>query len=62
MKKIHVDIAIFTEAKIHDNIYPRLYVQYNIITTTALFPNQGGLTLAWRDNPGYCIKSVTLHD
>jgi hypothetical protein len=61
LEVMHVDIAILTEAKINDNIYPRSYMGYQILATPAPSINQGGIALAWRERDGFSVESVTIH-
>jgi hypothetical protein len=61
LEVMHVDVAILTEAKITDNIYPRQYMVYTITATTAPSIHQGGIALAWRQRNGYSIESVIVH-
>jgi Endonuclease-reverse transcriptase len=61
LEVMHVDIAILTEAKINDNVYPRSYMGYHIMATTATSINQGGIALAWRERNGFSVESVTIN-
>jgi hypothetical protein len=59
---MNVDIAILTEAKITNDIYTCFSCGYQIMATHASSAHQGGLALVWRERPGFCIESITLHD
>jgi hypothetical protein len=59
---MNIDIAILTEVKITQEIYPRTYNGYNIIATNAPSAHQGGVAIAWKARNGFCLDSVKIHD
>jgi hypothetical protein len=59
---MHVDIALFTEVKIHDGIFPCSYLGYNIIATPAPSQHQRGVAIAWKESTGYTVESITIND
>ena len=47
--RANVGLALLTETKITDNIYPKLSSDYTIVATRAVSYSQGGIALATRE-------------
>jgi hypothetical protein len=58
---MHIDVAIFTEAKLTNDIYSCWSDGYRIMAIRATSPNQGGLALVWKESNHYCLESINLH-
>ncbi len=56
---LNLDVAVLTETKLHNNVYPRLASGYEIIASVAASASQGGVALAIRTDRG---KSWDVED
>ena len=61
LKKMNVDLAFLTEAKLTAGIYTRFSSDYHVVATTAVSHRQGGVALVYRDSPHWQVESVSMH-
>jgi hypothetical protein len=55
------NVAVFTEAKITNDMYPHSAYGYDILATTATAHYLGGVALVWRNTAVSLVESVNRH-
>jgi hypothetical protein len=50
LRQMDVGCAVFTETKLTDDRYPKFVSGYQVISSKAASPHQGGISLLWRES------------
>jgi hypothetical protein len=61
LHQMSVGCAVLTETKLTDR-YPKFISGYQVISSKAMSPHQGGVALLWRDSEdqGFWLRQCTL--
>jgi exonuclease III len=58
---MNIDIAIFTETKLTNNLHTHYFLDYHVIATSAPSASQGGVALVYRDSSSWHLESPCVH-
>ena len=61
LHRMHIHLAVLTEAKLTVAPYTRSAFGYQITATMAASPHQGGIALAWKENDSWHLESPLPH-
>lgn len=55
-----IGCTVLTETKLANNPYPKLVLGYQVISSKAVSPHQGGVALLWRESEdqGFWVEAV----
>ena len=53
-----MDLGIFQETKLTDNVYTRRLSGYSIVETNVPIRHRGGVTVFYRSSPRYAVEAV----
>ena len=62
LRQMGVGCAVLTETKLTDDRYPKFVSGYQVISSKAASPHQGGISLLWRESEdeGFLVEAVNV--
>jgi hypothetical protein len=62
LRQMGIGCAVLTETKLTNDQYPKFVLGYQVISSKAASPHQGGVALLWREleDQGFWLRQRTL--
>jgi hypothetical protein len=62
LHQMGVGCAVLTKTKLTDDRYPKLLSRYQVISSKAVSPHQGGVSLLWRESEdqGFLVEAAHI--
>ncbi len=62
LRQMGVGCAVLTETKLSNDRYPKFVSRYQVISSKAASPHQGGVALLWRESEdqGFSVEAVHI--